>query len=428
MIKLLLRFALLFMGLLSFSLPLLADTFEVPANTYEVPYEPICDTTCNTIPICGSPTLGSVGLWVDRYLSPTIGAEAFITAWRGYELLDDAVIPSTAGDSNLYMIAGRFGKFFFETLLASTTMVAQHEFFGHGFRAREFGIPVFKYRIGVLSGYTEYSAAKFNRLSPSEQIAFTAGGMEANNILARQIRNKWLNNNCLDSREANLYFINTLEQLTYSSSLKNNVTFSDSHDAAAYINQINAWFGKTVLTAHQLKRRSLIDLADPFLFYSLYSMSLYVFEGSQQIEYPMIPIGNYQYLPALRLALAPYGLEYSLQNYIKTPDNVIQVALKYGNTGGRRSYGLGIDITKIWCYQLLSIDGKIDAWIQPKLFTATAARATPKLGGALSFVARYRVFDKLELIGQVGYKTTGYLPGEVLKHSPILRAGFGAYF
>lgn len=368
-----------------------------------------------------------VGLIFDRTFSQVVGAEAIITAFRGYQLLDDWIAPSTAGNTSGSMIAGRFGKAIFEGLLSTTAMVTQHEVFGHGARAREFDIHVYRYSIGPFGGSTSFNATKFNQLSLNEQIAFTAGGMEGSNILGRQIRGRWLRSQSIDSREASLYFaVSYLDQTQYIMSTKlsnRDRTFPIGHDVFQYVNEVNRWNRGQTLTTHKLRKQALVDFLDPYLYYSIYSIGLYVIDGCQLWEYPMIPIGEYRFLPMARLVLAPYGPEYQLTTLIKGPERNIIANFRYGNTGRQHSSALGIEVSDILSSDLLFVDGKVELWNQPKLYTAFAS-GREKLGAAASLVARYRVIKQLDVLGQAGYKTTGFIPGEELKHGPILRVGF----
>ena len=367
---------------------------------------------------------------LDRYFSPIDGAYALNSALRGYMMIDDSLLPSSEGVTELTMVLGRIGKYLLEGVLFQWGMVAQHEIFGHGFRAREFHLQNIQYRVTPWSGFTSVNYAKYLRLSPSQKIAVSAGGVEATYILARELRNDWLERNCMDEREAHVYLQNALDQTQYVLSTRNRRRWpwgSDEHDILRYINQVNRWYGKTVLTGANLRRKILMDFLDPYIFFSLYSVGHYFVDGTQGFEYPMIPLGPYRYLPGFRISLAPYGPEYQLINYLQGCDQIIQATIRYGNNAHRQSYGLILDVRQLWTSELLSIDGRLDLWRQPKLFTRRAFQASNEFGGALSFFARYRVNNCLEFIGQIGYKSTGYMPGEELKHSPILRAGFAVH-
>jgi hypothetical protein len=372
------------------------------------------------------PAREPVGLIFDHTFSQIVGAEAIITAFRGYELLDDALIPSTAGNSGGWMIAGRAGKAILESLLSTTAMVTQHEVFGHGARAREFHVDVDRYEITPFGGSTSFNSQQYSRLSPSEKMAFIAGGMEGSDILARQLRNRWFRSQVIDSREANLYLWTYLDQTGYilgTKGYERDKTMSDGHDVGAYVDELNAWNRGHVLTHSKLRKRTMIDYLNPYVYYSLYSLGLYIIDGCQSWEYPMLAIGDYKYLPMFRLVLAPYGPEYQFINLIKGPEHNIIATLRYGNTGHQHSMAAAVEVSDLLTSDCLFIDGKAELWNQPKLFTRFAS-GREKLGAAASFVARYKLLNQLYINGQVGYKTTGFMPGEELKHGPILRIGF----
>ena len=376
---------------------------------------------CQSCPIPREP----VGLLVDRYFSPYTGAEANILLMRGYELLDDAWLPSTEGDNSFGLICARFGKYLLEGILTNTQIVAQHEVFGHGFRAREFHIPV-SYRITPWGGYTAFSLAQYNKLTLNQKAALSSAGMEADGILANQLASRWLNTQNIDSREAHLYLGAALDQTLYvlgTRMEKDSNPEHTSHDAVQYVNDVNLWFRNQALTTSKLRKKILIDFLNPFLYYSLFSVGDYIICGSQQWEFPMIRIGQYRYLPAFRMALAPYGPEYQFINFINTPDYPIQFIARYGNTGGKQSSGLTLKVGQLYASELLYLDGRIDLWQQPQLNKPRASLAKNKIGAAAFLTGRYKLSPLLEVMGQVGYKTSGYIPGEVLNASPIIRFG-----
>lgn len=366
-----------------------------------------------------------VGLIFDRTSSEWVGASIFISLLRGYQALDDMLLPNSEGDHSAYTILGRFGKLVIEDVIFSTGMVAQHEVFGHGARAREFKVPVLRYQVLPYSGYTQLSY-KYNFLTPNEKIAIDAAGMEATGILAKRIRDYWLASKFIDEREAHLYVLNALDQPLYALNTRrepyNNI--HNSNDISSYVAQINQWYGHQVLSVRRLRQLALFDFLDPYLYYSFFSMGMYIVEGVQCWEYPMIPIGDYQYLPGFRIALAPYGPETQFINYIRSAENTIQARFRYGHTDQRKSWGAGVEITRFWSSDLINLDAKLEIWNQPRLFKANAGQATPKFGAGLWGTLRWCVFSQVELLGQVGYKSSGYVPAEPLKSGPIFRAGF----
>lgn len=365
-----------------------------------------------------------LNLIFDRTFSSIVGADLMIFALRGYEALDDCLIPSTQGDRNAISILGRFTKLIFENVLTSTLMVTQHEVFGHGARAREFHLPVLQYRIAPFTGSTSFPEAEYLQLPIQKRIAITAGGMEGNAVLANRLRERFLYCNRIDSREASLYLLSNFDQLLYINTAHKQKYIASENDVHAYVKELNSWYGRNALSTGKLRSQVLIDYLDPFFYYSLYSLGVYVFEGTQTFcDYPMFNIGDYRYLPAGKLALTPYGPEYQLLNYLKTPDHFIQATLRYGNTSGQHSTGITLNISRIWTSDLLFLDTTLALWNQPKLLTAKAKSNNNRLGFATYLTARYQVVEKIEVMGQIGYKTTGYMQGEPLKASVIGRIG-----
>ena len=371
----------------------------------------------------------TLGLTLDRYYSPAVGSELVLSLLHSVQTLEDRWLSANQNDTSLQPVLSRIGQFAIEGLLWNTATTAQHEIFGHGFRAREFHIPA-HYRVNIGGGgRIRFPAANYHQLSSHEKAAFNAGGMEGNSRLAKNLRDQWLNHSHMDMREAHVYLNASLDQTLYMRDTfkKDKNAIANGHDVANYIAEVNTWYGTTVLTKDKLKHRALLDLLDPYLFYSLYSVGHYLHDGTQSFEYPMISLGNYQYLPALRVIPAPYGIEYQWMNFVKGPDYDIQAGLRAGKTGTLSSHALDLEINRLFSSALLFVDLKTSLWRQPKLFTASAATTKEHMGAALSMVARYRMTQSVELSGQAGYKTTGYMPGEILKHSPILRLGFKAF-
>lgn len=420
------------------------EQFEGPSDSYDAPVAPAPkkskkrkvrsynqENSFSYDSSNGCKPIGLIGLIFDEDFSPVTGGSFFISVLRGYMLLDDYLFPNTEGDTNAYMILGRLAKFAIEGTVLNTMMVAEHEIFGHGWRAREFDVPIFAYRIRPFSGYTILSSSAVNQLLFTEQAAISTGGMEANSILAKQIRNHWLPCQALDEREGLLYILTSMDQTHYviktgSSSVN---TFSDGNDVIHYVNEVNNWYQRQVLTRQELRSKAWIDFLDPYLWYSAYSVGRFVYNGTQCLQYPMIPICDYKYLPGMRLALAPYGPEYQLINYIISNDLdfILQATLRYGHTGDKKSAGITLERSCMWCAGDLMFDGRLDVWAQPKVLVAYSDQASRRFGAALSVTGHYRIINCLEIMAQAGYKMSGYMPGEALKRGAILRIGFGFY-
>lgn len=412
---------------------------NVPASSFTPPPAVTPVDCADTIPICRPP----LSFIFDKTFSAVVGAEALISGLHIYSLLDDNFLPSTQGSTEGTMIFGRLGKLVLENFFFNMASVTQHEIFGHGARGREFHFETLRFRVNFWGGgSTLFVHRDFLNLSPSEKMAYVTGGVESNYILAKQLRTQWLDTKFIDEREGHLYILTAMDQASYI--LKTHRRYpnrrfggrrffpagiiDDGNDIRNYVNQVNRWHRRHVLSLSDLRRYVLLDFLDPYFYFSAFSLGNYLYDGSQGFEYPMLNFGNVQYLPGFRLILAPYAPEYQFINYIRALDQIFQVTLRYSNLANKQAYGLTFEALRLWSSELLNFDGRLDIWDQPKMNTRYFRRsAENKWGAAASVMARYKVNNCLELKAQVGYKTTGYVPGEELRHTPILRAGFALH-
>ena len=361
---------------------------------------------------------------LDKYLSPYSGSSLIQNFNEIYKSLDDRYLLSSAGKTNFIWVTARFSKLLIETIFAEFLTTAQHEIFGHGYRGREFRFSKIMYRVGIGSGYTAFYMKDYNRLTLNQKAAFSAAGNEANTILAQQLRATWLKNNLIDNRDATLYYANQFEQIKYVYITKE--YSSNSNDIIGYMKNINAWHGNnTTLTLNKLRLSVLWDLLDPALYNSLSSIGSYLVTGKQQEQLFMFTVGRYKYLPSARTLFTPWGLEYQLQNYIKTPtQELIQVNLRYGKTSSVSSYGLDLHIKPIWSYKHFTFGNKLSLWKQPKLGLALASLAPTSYGIAEYINIEYAYNKIFSLYGEIGYKTAGYIPGNPLENGVVYGAGF----
>lgn len=360
---------------------------------------------------------------IDRYESPYAGASYMQSIYTGYKALDDKFLRSSAGKETFLWRTGRTGKFVVEYYLSIYPMLVQHEIFGHGYRGRELGLQPLRYSIGWFSGSTSFSGAKFNALNFPQQAAVAAGGMEADTILAEQIRAPWFTERKLDYRDGIFFWQTTLDQPNYVLGTKEWDT-SPSNDVNRYIGAVNSWYGANVITKSELKTQQIWNLLDPTIYYSLYAMGHYIWTGQQNVKVPMFNIRGYDYLPTPRLLLAPYGSEFQLQNHIVTPrKQYIRASLRYGSNSYFNSYGIDVLVTPIYQYKRWNFGGKLFVWRQPDFYAPTARTASNMLGAAAYASAEYKFNKCWYGLSELGYKTQGFIQGEPLGYGWVWRLG-----
>lgn len=339
-------------------------------------------------------------------------------------------------------------------LLNLYLVIIQHEVFGHGYRIRDLGsryATVEGYHFGWDSAATHFEIT--DRLTSSQMSAIAIGGVEATAILANRLRLKWLTKSLIDGRQSNLYFHAEQDLTLYTMSTYGSLIGpSDAgHDIENYLFFLNATYPKGNLSKHQLRKRALLNFLDPFTYYAFYAWWNFVITG-ESFTFPMIPIGQYRYMPSFRLGLTPFGPEFFLENFLVKNNHPIYFYFKWGKYAGNRYYGLGIEQSNVYTWHGIEIGYRLDLWRQPRvlfqrgalqaeqLFAFPSVDLVPPLypqstldkkqyGVAFSLMLQKTLgLEWLSLYLEPGFKTAGFLPGQALRMAPIFRGGFAFRF
>lgn len=360
----------------------------------------------------------------DKYWSPYSGASITTSTYNFYKFIDDRYLPNGEGKTDMSWGFARIGKLSLDFILGSFLSTAQHEVFGHGYRAREFSFSDVGYRIGIGTGATYFLLSDYERLNLYQQNAMNAAGMEANVILSEQIRNPWFSKKTIDYRDGLLYTLNQLEQFQYAY-VTHDTELTSGDDIVNYSRGVNQYYGNNNLSIGKIRTAVLWDLFDPALYYSLYSIGEFLVNGTPTATLGMIPIQGYQYLPAGRTILAPWGLEFALQNFIITPEkSLLQVNLHYGNNSNLSSWGIDVNFKPIYKRDRWIIGNQLSIWVQPSMSYANAALTHKKFGFAEFINFEYKTNNTFSFIGDLGYKTAGFMQGFILSNNFIVRIGF----
>ncbi len=355
-----------------------------------------------------------IGLTLDQYYSPQTGSSLAMSTIAIYDMKEDKILENV--DSNFFTNSIRFVV---SMLLNTTIMVTNHEVFGHGYRLRQAGIEP-TYYISPFSGATHFSKYEYYNLASHNRIMIALGGMEASTVLGNNIRKKWLADERINSNYAMQYLFSQYDQTGYIKSSKT----SEGNDVERYIKELNDTYGTGYITRSKLKHYAVLDYFDPFLYYSLYS----AITNDKHLPCYMIPIGDYQYLPAARALLTPYGPEAQLLNFIKYDDVVTQINLSHGRNRVGKTHSVEVDIENLYIENKISFGLNMAIWKQPELLTNIPKAASLKVGGQLAVKAGYKIMDNIKLQGLVGYKAKGYKLGEALTRGAFVRAGIKVYF
>jgi hypothetical protein len=325
-------------------------------------------------------------------------------------------------------------------------MVTQHEIFGHGYRIRsltDYYASVKKYSIGVPPPYGYGGGSThFNwepsHISLSQLLMIDIAGVEATAILAGRVRSHWVASGKINPREVSLYQ-NAMHDITfYTLSMKRWRSDRSGHDIENYVHELNLAYPNSHITRSHLRKEVLINLLDPFTYFSIYSNWKYIFCG-KDTALPMIPIGNVKYLPAPRLGLTPFGPEIFVENYMVISGRSLYFYGKGGTHGNNKYYGIGLEKDKIFVGERMSLGCRFDGFWQPSLLKKSFLTGwekgsfAEKKGRALPGFLVYGIIEyswkkkaPVSFLCHLGWKTKGFVPGETYKNSPIVRVGLAA--
>ncbi|MBT4963882.1 MAG: hypothetical protein HOI53_06545 [Francisellaceae bacterium] len=360
-----------------------------------------------------------------RNMLAKAGANNITSAYRLYSLADYQISKNINIENPTLATFARASRvLFFDYPVASYSMIAQHEYFGHGGRLRDVGIKNISYNINIFSGAAMFSSAAYNARTLPKRAAISAGGMESTTLLATNIYNDWFEHGSVSSSDAMLSVQSSYDIIHYIDSTKNDSTANNpGHDVTGYISEINDWNGRNVLTASSLRKKNLVNYLNPFIWYGLYSVGNYIDSGERNWDLPCIDISGAKYLPAMALYLAPWGPEYHLNNFIKDSYGRNYVfTVRYGKTGDKKGSGLGLKIRKIYSNKLFSLDAGAHVWRQPELDATTAALSKERTGWMLSTTLNYAITKDFHANIQAGYKEKGFVPGETISSGALVKA------
>ncbi len=381
----------------------------------------------------------------DDHLSSTAGAENVYTVNHGLHYVVDQIFPyKMKRERGFFRKAGAISYRLAKTALVDahidlSLFLFQHEYFGHGYQYRTSDLrnnafEIFPYPpYGTGGGYAMPGRADYPRkFGVHEDISRRAGGMEAAAVLSQSIKNKWLQNNQITYQDWLLYTAGLLDQTHYIYYAKRAENHSSGNDVSNYVRELNAAYGYTNpqeygLTFRDLEKRSLLNLVNTYQLLAVYTfLKTYLWEGDEALSLPMINVGKYRWLPAVRFGLTPFGTEFYVDNDIRVGEERYSLYARIGDGKLATFWGGGLDYYRPW-NEYLQLRVQMDFWHQPSLQLGGAVlyNTSSGLGGRALIAADYLPWRKLPvgIYTQIGYKTSGHLPGEQLAKGLVLRLG-----
>jgi len=389
----------------------------------------------------------------DEHQSQNFGSSNLITLHKVvYQFEDKHIRDTLFKENNFIKKTGGFGYRMAKLLLLDAqidcfTALLQHEVFGHGARYRELGYNENSFNLNLYfpfgdgSGFAQRGVLQSGYKSPTyqENISIAIGGVDAEMLLANNLTNQMLLDDTLHYRQGLLYLISQNNGLLYlwKTRLESPTKIKSDNDMAAYINDMNFFYAKPnggTYNLNTLSNQSLISFANPIQLYSAFSILYsYGIKGQKQLKkIPMIKLGNVRYLPAFNYSLTPFGSQYHFMNYVRYKSMLFNADFMLGNNTFNNFYGVSVKGFNMVNKERITLNFHIDFWNQPNLVLDTYLKPTGayQAGGACKVDIMLRPFrrqNKIGLFVQTGYKTKGYITGEVLSEFFILRYGLSLH-
>lgn len=379
------------------------------------------------------------------------GTENILALHHGIAQTEDALLGTRWFSEDTFVkksggALARFAKYaILDMPLDYFSVVLAHEYFGHGARYRELDIENVHYAFDLPPPYGKGDgeasvSISGNTVSYHELLGIWQGGIEAHPMINQRLGLRWMATKEMHYREAMVYFWSWQTMFSYIQEATNDLTAAVSDtDPRAYIRILNRDNGYTDpsnprLTVKGLKSRVALSLANPFIFFALYTgLKTYLRDGNTSFELSTIRFGEVNYLPLLRTGLTPFGPEYHLENYFRLGKNILLIDLRMGDQTFHTSWGgIGVAFQNVYSRGRFSTDAVIDLWRQPtlKLGGVPGVSKGGGIGGAFSVRGYYDFTDanrSLSAVLELGYKSVGFLEGYRFDASPVFRIGMGIW-
>ncbi|MEO6097165.1 MAG: hypothetical protein ABIW76_16405 [Fibrobacteria bacterium] len=396
---------------------------------------------------------GGAGTWAlllwDKPISPVVGAEDLYSLHRALYSVEEDVFAPAAGDSAesgaARDIPARILRFLLLDLpLDYMPMLIQHEAFGHGYRLYEASYRNVSYGLHLPPPYGDGHGFALGTdlrrsVSRDQAIAISAAGMEANDFFACTVRGKWMASGSMNNHEADLYLINAFNRSFYAARTRLSVLQDGyGNDIQEYLRLVNLRHGDGTLDGRPMdiedvQLRMLVDVLDPFAFYALWTtLGEHLVHGRSRFVLPMPEISGIRFLPMAHAGLSPFGMEYYLETLAARESRTLSVTYRQGDPGSDPFYGLGLDFGGLIDLARLSADVRVEAWRQPRLrigvYDAGELGETPEaMEPGFGLWTTLRTKTKIGLVLEAGYKTRGFVQGEPLEESLIIRSGISFF-
>ncbi|MES1241943.1 MAG: hypothetical protein ABUT39_10025 [Acidobacteriota bacterium] len=318
--------------------------------------------------------------------------------------------------------------------IGAALLLVQHEVGGHGGRAREFGLgPSYEFGFDFSGATSTDRAPRTNE----ELLLLAAGGVEADQVLARRIFLDLLREEGTDAARIPLAFMAKLDLSLYVSTVPHPRPGDDEGDfadEAASGNDMTLY-----LVGRQAQRHGLpasivwdgtygIDFEDPLLedtwddaritaIWNVLDPTLvagmfayfrdHILHGESRVRAPMLHVGDVGLTLGTRGALGPQWVSRFLDLHATTRQGVFTIYVRDLDSSIDRAYGAGAGVHGLHLGSRVALGLSADIWAEPealeRLDSSNGWNATAEVDARLG--------DRWGLSAKAGAKSDGFFPG-----------------
>jgi hypothetical protein len=385
----------------------------------------------------------------DIPMTASAGVPSVLTLQKKLVDWEDSILPSKIkGDttrkertvSSIY----RFAKIWLlDAPIESVLLAAEQDFFGSMARTREFGLNGGSYAFKApypvpfwkpLGSVVYDRSAVESAYSRQELAQISGAALDAGSIASDQLSLRWMQRKSLTYRES-LHLLRAQMAgiaSVYSASSVAQPGSTAVEDWLYYSNRQFGHISEYHYTAGNLRRDyALAAFTNPNLYTSLYSVFYnYMIQGKDSMETPAIRFGyGNTVLPWVRFSFTPFGPEWIPSVTVTHHRQMIQLYGRVGTNAFSESYGGGVKLFNIKRNQNVNINAHVGIWKQRYFFRGWSEQSiepiswggTAVVNGSLLLTKSWK--HPMSLAFQAGYKTRGYMEGEVWNAGPIAKIG-----
>jgi len=373
----------------------------------------------------------------------TLALQKQLTIW------EDSLLPArwrgdTTRSERTWSAIYRFAKIWLlDAPIESVLMAAEQDFFGSMARTREFELNGTSYAFRApypIPFWKPQGSITFNRpyveteASRQELAQISGAVLDAGNIASEQLSLRWMQRKSLFYREA-LHLLRIQMAGIAGVFSASNTPQEGSTAVEDWLYYTNRQFGHISeyrYDASRLRRDyALATFTNPNLYTSLYSVFYsYMLQGKDSMPTPAIKFGYGNYvLPWVRFSFSPFGPEWVPSVTVTHHRQMIQLYGRIGTDNFSESYGGGVRLFNIYRNTKVNLNAHATVFKQRYFFSGWVSQEIAPIswGGAAALSGNIKLTKSwvhpMSLAFELGYKTRGYMEGEVWEASPIIRAG-----